>query len=45
MATVGVAAIATFEVVGRGEDHVRTFVVKILGTKLVALAFFLLFCR
>jgi hypothetical protein len=34
MATAGVAAIAAFEVVGRGEDEVRTFVVEVFRSKL-----------
>jgi hypothetical protein len=34
VATAGVAAIAALEVVGRGEDEVRTFVVKVLRSKL-----------
>ena len=45
MATAGVAAVAALEVVSRGEDHVRTFVIKILGAKLVALALYFLFSR
>ena len=45
MATVGVAAVAALEVVSRGEDHVRTFVVKILGAELVALVLYALFSR
>jgi hypothetical protein len=43
MATVGVAAVAALEMIGRGEDHVGTFVIKILGAKLVALALCFLF--
>jgi hypothetical protein len=43
VATAGVAAVAALEVVSRGEDHVRTFVIKILGAKLVALALYVLF--
>jgi hypothetical protein len=31
VATVGVAAIAALEVVGCGEDEVRTFVIEIFG--------------
>ena len=45
MTAVGVAAVAALEVVSRGEDHVGTFVIKILGAKLVALALCLLICR
>jgi hypothetical protein len=43
--TVGVAAVASFEVVGRREDHVRAFVVEVFGTKFVANWLDFLLCR
>jgi hypothetical protein len=43
VAAAGAAAIAPFEVVGRGEDHVWAFVVEVFGVKLFAWGVHLLF--
>jgi hypothetical protein len=43
--TIGVAAVAALKMIGRGENQIRTFVIKILGAKLVALALYFLFSR
>jgi hypothetical protein len=43
VATAGVAAIATLQVVGCGEDQVGTFIVEVFGAKLFAGRFHILF--
>jgi hypothetical protein len=43
VATVGVAAVAALEVVGRGEDEIGTFIVEVLRTEFVAAWLYFLF--
>jgi hypothetical protein len=43
VATAGVAAVAAPKVVGLGEDEVRAFVVEVVGVKLLAMRFHLVF--
>jgi hypothetical protein len=45
MAAVGVATVAALEVVGSGEDQIRTFIVEVFRTELVAAWLSFLFCR
>ena len=44
MATVGVAAVAALEMIGRGEDQIRTFIVEVFRTEFVATWLYFLFC-
>jgi len=33
VATIGVAAVATLEMIGRSKDQIRTFIVEVFGTE------------
>jgi hypothetical protein len=44
MAAVGVAAVATLEMIGRSEDQIRTFIIEVFWTEFVATWLYFLFC-
>jgi hypothetical protein len=44
VATVGVAAVATLEMIGRGEDQIRTFIIEVFGTEFVATWLYFFVC-
>jgi hypothetical protein len=44
VSTIGVAAVASLEMIGRGEDQIRTFIIEVFWTEFVATWLYFLFC-